>query len=177
MKKLNAVLAAMMIAMMMTSTVSAAEITEAGTGSSDAVLTTESATFSVTVPMSLPIHVDASGTVTVSDTAKIVNNSHGAVKVTGVDVVGVNGWSVIDFDTEVSTLKVGAKEFGFMLNGGKTVDGALGFNQENYPVLEGANDTASDELVLTYDAIAAPQSTALADEKIADVVFTVDWNN
>lgn len=46
-------------------------------------LTTESAQFSVTLPTSLPVHVDADGVVTVATDAKITNNSAGPVKIMG----------------------------------------------------------------------------------------------
>jgi hypothetical protein len=176
MKKVRLFMVLALLTSMMGNSVYASEITGSGTGSSDAVLNTESAAFSVTLPMGLPIHVDSDGAVTVSDEAKLVNNSYGAVKVTGVEVLGANGWTVIDYDTETKSLKVGAKEFGFMLNGGKTVDGVLEFDETNYPVLAGMNATDSDEMELVYNAIVAPQNVALADEKIADVVFIVDWD-
>ena len=58
----------------------AADISTSG-GSQEvpAVLDAEAATFSVTVPTSLPISVSATGEVTTADDVKIVNNSHGAV--------------------------------------------------------------------------------------------------
>lgn len=49
--------------------------------------------FSITVPLSLPVTMDAAGNITVSNDKAIVNNSAMAVKVASVSVSGQNGWS------------------------------------------------------------------------------------
>ena len=59
-----------------------------GAGEVPVKLYAEGTTFSVTVPTSLPVSVDANGAVTVATDAKIINNSFGAVKVTDLKVVG-----------------------------------------------------------------------------------------
>lgn len=49
--------------------------------------------FSITVPLSLPVTMDAAGNITVSNDKAIVNNSAMAVKVASVSVSGQNGWT------------------------------------------------------------------------------------
>lgn len=152
--------------------------TAGGTGSSDVLLTAENGTtFSVTVPIAFPISVDGANEVTTADNLKIVNNSAGPVQVTNVTVTGANEWGTVDYTTDMTEKPVGSKKFGFKLNGDTTgLDGSLSFTQDNFPVLKGANaDDDLDELPLTYDAVVATQKAAIDGEKIADVVFTIEW--
>ena len=152
--------------------------TAGGTGSSDVLLTAENGTtFSVTVPIAFPISVDGANEVTTADNLKIVNNSAGPVQVTNVTVTGANEWGVTKFDADMTKMEVGAKMFGFKLNGDQTdTDGNLSFTQDNFPVINGANiNDDEDELPLTYDAVVATQKAAIDGEKIADVVFTIEW--
>lgn len=152
--------------------------TPGGTGSSDVSLTAEAATFSVTVPLKLPIDVNANGVVTASTTAKIINNSAGAVKVTAVTISGVGDWVIIDYTSNVASEKVGAKKIAFSINECTTgIDGTIAINTTNFPKLDGANETTSDELALTYTAKVPAQKTAIAEStNIASVVFTIGWD-
>lgn len=154
------------------------EVTSPGTGNSILELTVEATRFSVTVPMQLPIDVDSNGVVTVASATKIVNNSYGAVKVTGVDLTPVPGWTIVDFTTDMTKEKVGAKKLGFKLNGGETVGDVLTFNASNFPKLDGANSSNSDELDITYDAVLPAQKVAIVSgTKVADVIFTIGWDD
>lgn len=156
----------------------AAEVGTAGsTGTTPVTLTVEEgATFSVTVPTSLPITVNAAGAVTTATSGKIINNSHGAVQVTNVDLNAADGWTIIPFDSDLSTVKVGTKNIGLKINNIESVAGALGaFNAAGFPVIAAKNDTTSDELAIAYDAIVPAQAAALTDEKVLDVVFTIGW--
>lgn len=176
-KLLALALAVGMVASMSCTAFAADIATAGGTGSSDVLLTVaDGATFNVTVPMNLPISVASDGTVTVATDAKVINNSHGQVQVTNVEIAGANDWTTVDFATDMTKEKVGTKKLGFKINNDVTgEDGSLGFTQANFPVMDGVNDSDSDEMAITYDAKLPAQKTALAGTKVADVTFTVDW--
>lgn len=133
-------------------------------------LDAETARFSVTVPTSLPVWVDADGGVTVADNAKIVNNSLGPVKVKGVSIQGLNGWSLLDYSQDTKGLPVDSKQAGFILNGDQTTSSSLVFNYENWTVIP-----SNGEQPLIYNSNIAPQSKAIKEE-IAQVIFTVGWD-
>ncbi|MDD3778453.1 MAG: hypothetical protein PHX26_00165 [Proteiniphilum sp.] len=141
-------------------------------------LSTEAAAFSVTVPTSLPIHVAADGTVTTATSAAIVNNSHGAVKVTGLSVSGIGDWTIVGFDSaNMPAEKVNAHKIAMSINGDKTTaDDTITFTAANFPKLDGVNATASDELPVTYHAKVPAQSGALDAVAVVDVTFTIGWD-
>jgi len=178
MKKLTSVLFALiMLSNILVSQVSATEITDSGSASVPVVLTAEAATFSVTVPASLPISVDNNGVVTTAENAKIVNNSHGAVIVTGMSIKGQEGWTTVDYDNvNMQSERVGTKKVAFEINGEKTTgEDAISFNPLNFPKIDGKNITDTDELNITYNAKVPAQADALIDEKIVNVIFTIAW--
>ena len=180
-KVLSGLMAAAMLASMSTAAF-AEEITTAGEGGTTPVtLTTEAAVFSVTVPTVLPIHVDKDGNVTCAQdgVAKIVNNSHGSVEVTNIEIFGKNGWETANYDTvDMTKVQVGTKLLAFMVNGEKTTGADTNtFTASNHDVSNGANAADDlDEMVITYDAIVAPQAAALTDAEVANVVFTIGWD-
>ncbi len=189
-KKFGSVLAAILcLCMLLSMTAFAADVTAAGgSGEAPVVLTAGSDSdgdgevdtplkFMVTVPTSLPVHVDADGNVTVATDAKIVNNSAGAVKVTNVALEGAGGWTVkADASFDPASAKVNAEEFSMTLNGEASVEGGISFSAENWTRMDGANDTDSDELALSYTAKVAPQGSVLTDATMANVVFTLGWD-
>lgn len=180
MKKLTSVL----LALIMFSTISVAQVSaaesidlEGGSGSVPVVLNAEAATFSVTVPASLSISVDKNGVVKTATEAKIVNNGHGAVIVTGIAIAGQGDWTTADYDSlNVQSEKVGTKKVAFEINGEKTIGpDTISFNQENFPKIDGKNDTDTDELNITYNAKVPAQKEALEDEEIVSIIFTIGW--
>ena len=157
----------------------ASDITEAGGDNTVPVsLTVEPATFSVTVPTQLPITVDINGDVVAATDAKIVNHSHGSVKVTNIAVEGQNDWVTVDFDSaEMHKEKVGSKKVALEINGAKTTgENKLDFASGNFPKLDGKNDAGTDELPITYDAKLPAQANALTDVNVVDVTFTISWD-
>lgn len=151
--------------------------TAGGTGSADVPLTVEAPTFSVTVPMQLPITVDADGAVTTATDAAIVNKSHGMVQVSNVTVTGANSWALVDFETNMGAVAVNSKKIALKLNGDVTgIDGAFGFTAANWPTIAAKNDAdTTDEMAIVYDAKVPAQSTAVDGTTVANVVFTVGW--
>jgi len=158
----------------------AAEVQQpGGSGSVPVELTAEAATFSVTVPTSLPVSVSATGVVTCATNATITNLSHGAVKVVGLGVEGVGAWQTADYDTfETAVLPVGSKMIALEVNGDKTTaDDVITFTAANYGRMTGADASSdADQFSFTYDAKVAAQSQALSGLGVANVIFTIDWD-
>lgn len=178
-KALALVLALVMAVSMMTVGATAAEVTTAGsTGEVPVKLTVSGATFSVTVPTELPISVSADGTYTYATDAKIVNNSNGQVKVSNVAVSGVGDWEIVGYDAaDMTKEKVGAHKIALQINAEKTTaDDTITFDAANWAVMDGVNDSDSDELPITYAAKVAPQAEEITGEAVVSVVFTVAWN-
>ena len=183
-KKLLSIILALVMAFSLSTTAFAAwappSIDESGGNESVPVtLNVEPAIFSVTVPSVLPVSVTADGEVVCAESgeARIINYSHGAVKVTNLEIDAINGWETVDFDNaNMHKVAVNSRLFAFTINEEKTTGAdAITFDEANFPVLDGANDTDSDELVIDYDALVAPQNAAISDIDIANIVFTIAW--
>ena len=58
----------------------------------------EPAVFSVTVPTSLPIHVDSYGRTTSATNASIINNSNSAVRVVDIEVKATDIYQLVGYD-------------------------------------------------------------------------------
>ena len=158
-----------------------------GTGTSQVMLTigdgsgsgtpgSGNGAFSVTVPTVLPFIVDNDGTVHVATNAKIVNRSRGPVEVAGVTATGANSWAIVANGTDFSRVPVDSKQFTFTLNGDNFAAAAT---NEASNLSLGAAWTSiiggSGELALPYNGAFAIQSTNVS-AKVADVVFTVQWD-
>ncbi len=143
-----------------------------GTGTVPVYATVAAPTFSVTVPSGLPVTVAADGSVSVSSTAKIVNNSHGAVKCTNVAITGQNGWSQVAWDSthQLKNLDVNTKSFALKLAGVDSRSNSSGVCTAIGVI------PANDEVTLSYDAQVAPQGSDIAGTNIANVVFTISWD-
>ena len=158
-----------------------------GTGTSQVMLTigegdgadtpgSGNGAFSVTVPTVLPFVVDHDGTVHVATNAKIVNKSRGPVEVAGVSATGANGWAIAENGTDFSRVPVDSKQFTFTLNSDNF--SAAAANVPSNLALGAAWTSISGgngELALPYNGSFAIQSTNVS-AKVADVVFTVQWD-
>lgn len=87
---------------------------DSATGSASVPVTVarEAATFSVTVPTTLPISVDADGNVTTATDATIINNSGAPVAVTKVKLASQNDWTLAAYSRDILNLPVDTKQFG-----------------------------------------------------------------
>ena len=142
------------------------QISTAGSGGvSTVTLSVAASTFSVTVPTDLAVSVAADGTVTCATTAKIVNNGKGPVRVTAVNVAGVNGWTAVDYQSSFAGEQVNTKKIGLKLN-----DTALsGDLAAAFAVIDGGSEQS-----FTYAANIPAQSEAVSTT-VANVTFTVGW--
>lgn len=127
--------------------------------------------FSVTVPASLSLTVSEHGTVYAADNAAIVNNSTGAVAVTGVTVNTANGWTLVPYRSNMAAAKVDTKLIGFSLNNAQS---AVAGTSENL-LLPGAWQIAKGaSLPLSYGAVVSAMSQPVS-EQVLTVIFVLDW--
>ena len=147
-----------------------------GSASVPVTVAREAATFSVIVPTTLPISVDANGNVTTATDAAINNNSGAPVAVTKVELTSQSNWTLAAYSRDILNLPVDTRQFGLQMNiGDKTVATSN----------SGTSDILSDSLnaqiakgqicAVTYNALFPAQTTAVSDTQIANVVFTVGW--
>ena len=142
-------------------------------------LTVEEPFFSVTVPMALPITITEQGEILTSDTAAVINDSAGPVVITDIQTKGINGWETVAFGSiDMATAKVGTKEVSLQLI---FVDELTGTTVSTTG--EDTNDFAgfirlakAETLPLLYDAEVSAQTTAYESAQIAEVIFTVGWD-
>ena len=161
--------------------------TSGGTANVPVKLVVESPTFSVTVPTSIDFTIQANGTVVAPTNLRLTNNSIGPVKVTNVEVAGIeNGFIVEAFNTDYSNTAVNTKKMGLKLNNTETVTVAnsenygeqnLSLLDTNWPSMAASNDANNeDELPLTVEGNFPTQTTSMESTQIASVVFTVAWD-
>ena len=127
--------------------------------------------FSVTVPVSLALTVSEQGEVYAATGAEVVNHSTAAVKVTGVTVSTVNGWTLVPYGTDMASEKVDSRLIGFALNGSETASKgtteALALTGDWTVPLDG-------NLPLTYDAVVSALSQPV-DQQVISIVFVLEW--
>ena len=130
----------------------------------------EMSRFSVTVPASLTVTVSEHGVVYTATGAGIVNNSSGAVQVSGVTLRAENGWTIVPYATNMAAQKVDSKRIGFALGGMQTA--ATGKSE----LLTASSMTVSAgaTLPLSYDAVVSASSAAI-NEQVLTIVFVVGW--
>ena len=129
-------------------------------------------TFSVTIPASMPLFMDENGSVFSANTAKITNNSSFPVSVIDIELAGVNGWTIVPYETNMADEKVDSHEIGFAINGTSTIDSG---EDEVLEVGNGWNVEKKSALPLTYDAVISPVSKAIKGEQVLNVTFIIDW--
>ena len=133
-------------------------------------LTAQATTFSVTVPAVLPVALAADGSVVCATDAKIVNHSGAPVVVSSIEINGLDGWDVLDYDSFSAAR--GAKAISMRINGVGVADGVIATDGEGFPPI-----AAENELTLEYEAKVAPQAVAITTATgVAEVIFTVCWD-
>ncbi len=99
----------------------------AGAGSSNVTLQVETgdepAIVSVKVPTEIPLKMDKEGAVTVPQDLEIANLSDTTdVNLTGLSVVGKNGWSIKDYAADLASRPEGTEELSMSFRGDGTTD-------------------------------------------------------
>ena len=139
-------------------------------------VTREAATFSVVVPTTLPISVDADGNVTTATDATIINSSSAPVAVTKVELTSQSNWTLAAYNRDILNLPVDAKQFGLQMNiGDKTVATSYSGTSDILSDSLNAQIAKGQNCVVTYNALFPARTAAVSDTQIANVVFTVGW--
>lgn len=145
-----------------------------GTAATDIMLTSIAGIptpeiFSATVPAEIPISMDADGNVTVANNLFIENKSSKDIRVTGIQVDGKNGWSVVDFDDDFSAKPIGTKELALSFRGDSTDAGG------QIPLTAGEWTIAKDGNLDIKAAAKLPKQVQSNKSSIATVYWTLDW--
>lgn len=152
---------------------------DASTGSASAPVnvTRGAATFSVTVPTSLPVSMKDDGTVATATDAAIINNGSYPVSISKVEMTSINDWGLTVYDkTEVKKLPVDTKKIGMELTiGGKTIITASDTNSDTLSENLETSIEAAQRCLVSYNAAIPAQSAALSEIQVANVIFTVGW--
>ena len=147
-----------------------------GSASVPVTVTREAATFSVTVPTTLPISVDANGNVTTATDAAINNNSGASVAVTKVELAYLSDWTLAAYSRDILNLPVDTRQFGLQMNiGDKTVATSNSGTSDILSDSLNARIAKGQNCAVTYNALFPAQTAAVSDTQIANVVFTVGW--
>ena len=147
-----------------------------GAASVPVTVAREAATFSVTVPSTLPIAVDADGNVTTATDATIINNSSAPVAVTKVELASLSDWALAAYSRDILNLPVDAKQFGLQMNiGNKTVATSSSGTSDILSDSLNARIAKGQNCAVTYNALFPAQTAAVSNTQIANVVFTMGW--
>ena len=148
-----------------------------GSASVPVNVTREAATFSVTVPTSLPITVDADGNVTTATDAAIINNSGAPVAVKSVEVIGQNKWEIAPYDkVTIRSLPVNTMSFGLRIElGGIASATSINGPSEILAYNSNIDIDRQQKLTITYDALIPAQEKGILNTQIANVVYTIAW--
>ena len=147
-----------------------------GSASVPVNVTREAATFSVVVPTTLPISVDADGNVTTATDAAINNNSGAPVAVTKVELTSQSNWTLATYSRDILNLPVDTKRFGLQMNiGDKTIATSNSGTSDILSDSLNARIAKGQNCAVNYNALFPAQTAAVSDTQIANVVFTVGW--
>lgn len=147
-----------------------------GAASVPVTVAREAATFSVTVPTTLPISVDADGNVTTATDAAIINNSGAPVAVTKVELASLSDWTLAAYSRDILNLPVDTRQFGLQMNiGDKTIATSNSGTSDILSDSLNARIAKGQNCAVTYNALFPAQTAAVSGTRIANVVFTVAW--
>lgn len=151
-----------------------------GVGNTPITVTADPSTFSVTVPTSISLVINADGSVTAPTDVKIVNGSAGSVQVSSI-VMNNGDWSLTDYNggnhSKLAEAKVDSKKLGLSLavNGNAASTSKDGSQTPSIDVSKWTM-AGGTELPITVGAIATANSVKAASEvTAANVVFTLAW--
>lgn len=181
MRKLISLIIVLVLSFIQAIPSAAAKISTSGnTGSVPVTVSAEASVFSVTVPTSIPLSVDANANVTCASNLKIINNSSAPVVVTGI-VVQNGVWSIVGYNggnrSSLYSEKVNSNKLGLALKpeGGSQVatattsTQALAIREDDWVIPTGGS------LPFECAGIATAVSKAVSNVRAASVVFTISW--
>ena len=147
-----------------------------GAASVPVTVAREAATFSVTIPTTLPISVDADGNVTTATDAAIINSSGAPVAVTKIELASLSDWTLAAYSRDILNLPVDTRQFGLQMNiGDKTIATSNSGTSDILSDSLNARIAKGQNCAVTYNVLFPAQTAAISDTQIANVVFTVGW--
>lgn len=130
--------------------------------------------FSVTLPASLELSMDAEGEVYTPDETLIINQSTGDVEVTDLILESDTGWEIVPYETNMASEKVDSCLIGFWINGAETQE----YGEYEYLDLSWYPEAwivpQDDILELYYHAVVSASSREIY-EQVLTAIFVVDW--
>lgn len=138
-------------------------------GTVPVTITANAPTFSVTVPTTLPIHMDAYGGITCGDIT-ITNNSSGPVLVDDTQITALNGWTLADYATTTFTdVNKGQHRVALQLSRRNGLTAAGADTGEDF-IPAGGRQTISASAKIPYQGVDA------VNTNIAQIVFVLGWH-
>lgn len=138
-------------------------------GTVPVTITASAPTFSVTVPTTLPIHMDAYGGITCGDIT-ITNNSSGPVLVEDTQIASLNGWTLVDYATTTFTdANKGQHRVALQLSRRNGLTAAGADTGEDF-IPAGGRQTISASAKIPY------QGVDVVNTNIAQIVFVLGWH-
>ena len=181
MRKLMSLALALVMSLALAAPAAAAEVgTSGNTGSVPVTITAAATTFSVTVPTSIPLNVDANAAVTCATNLSIQNGSAGPVEVTGISVQN-NVWSIVGFNggnrSSLASEKVNSNKLGLALkpSGGSQIATSTNGTQSLSVDSDEWVVSAGGSLSFQCSGIATAVSTSASNVEAAKVLFTLAW--
>lgn len=140
-------------------------------------VTREAATFSVALPTSLPVNISADGTTTVATDAAITNNSTAPIKIKQISAEALNDWSLTAYnESAIKGMAANSQKVGIQLTVGScTTNTSTTGSSEIMATNADVTIANGQKSVITYNVVIPGRTSALSNEKIANVVFTVGW--
>lgn len=171
-KRIKQVLSLLVVVAMLVICVPTGLATEDQTSDTVPVTITASApTFSVTVPTTLPIHMDVYGGITCGDIT-ITNNSSGSVLVEDTQITALNGWTLADYATTTFTdANKGQHRAALQLNRSNGLTASGSDTNEDFIPAGGGRQTISVSAKIPYQGVNA------VNTNIAQIIFVLGWNN
>ncbi len=139
-------------------------------GTVPVTITADSPTFSVTVPTTLPIHMDANGGITCGDIT-ITNVGVGPVLVGDTQLTALNGWSLLDYaSTTFTDANKGQHKAALRLDRDSGLTAAGKNTGEDIIPAHGGTQRISLSAKIPYQGVDA------VDTSIAQIVFVLGWH-
>lgn len=134
------------------------------------MVSTSDPVFSVSVPTTLPIHMDAAGNITCGDIT-ITNNSSGPVLVEDTQITALNGWILADYATTTFTdANKGQHRAALQLNRSNGLTASGSDTNEDFIPAGGGRQTISAAAKIPYQGVDA------VNTNIAQIVFVLGWH-
>lgn len=133
------------------------------------MVSTSDPVFSVFVPTTLPIYMDAAGNITCGDII-ITNNSSGPVLVEDTQITALNGWTLADYATTTFTdTNKGQHRVALQLSHGNGLTATGSDTNEDF-IPAGGRQTVSVSAKIPYQGVDA------TNINIAQIVFVLGWH-